>query len=595
MGVPIPYWDSTIDYEMEDPTKSILWTGKYFGNGFGMVKTGPFANFQTPSGPLIRNIGSDGSLLNKRDLNEIFTRSRLYKILEPTAEERVSVEGQHNSVHNWVDGQMNTQEFSPHDPLFWTHHAFVDYVWEEFRKIQMARGIDPTIDIPDPPENVTFQGGNDPSVGLFGFYNRDGYSTRIGKMVKYEPHPECPKCGGVELTCNYTSGLCVSLRRHPLEYIGNRIEAQEIANDMIEESTGRKRGNVFAEYMRDDRVRGDSLTIKKKQTFSKYSLGLGGVSMDNSLSKGSDPLYSQDRSFQKGIGLPNMIHGPGRNSMIHLGNLNDIMPMADPRLVVHRPDFPHIPTVHINRGPVRVESVVVYPHQAHHPLKAPFAGAMFNKYPKYIMDMRSRGDSMTMNKFLPHIRKRRSLNRKNVNNNNSGVLSWKPALENTFFLDGKRDIKNWAFVPVRILFNNNTNSYGHRDTNKELQTVLGNVNTKCNPFKSPRVYIQSHGLDYFGKYKDYTVIQNGGESRVNFVGIKKPSSEFTETYLSAYDSCGNLCNTRCVVPGIYPRVYKSCAGAVRASTKEPLMYKNYPNDLSIADNEIPIIFVCDVL
>lgn len=575
---------------MEDPTKSILWTRKYFGNGFGMVKTGPFANFQTPSGPLIRNIGSDGSLLNKRDLNEIFTRSRLYKILEPTAEERVSVEGQHNSVHNWVDGQMNTQEFSPHDPLFWTHHAFVDYVWEQFRKIQMARGIDPTIDIPVPPENVTFQGGNDPSVGLFGFYNRDGYSTRIGKMVKYEPHPECPKCGGVELTCNYTSGLCVSLRRHPLEYIGNRIEAQEIANDMIEESTGRKRGNVFAEYIRDDRVRGDSLTIKKKQTFSKYSLGLGGVSMDNSLSKGSDPLYSQDRSFQKGIGLPNMFHGPGRNSMIHLGNLNHIMPMADPRLVI-----PHIPTVHINRGPARVESVVVYPHQAHHPLKAPFAGAMFNPYPEYIMDMRSRGDSMTMNKFLPHIRKRRSLNRKNVNNNNSGVLSWKPALENTFFLDGKRDIKNWAFVPVRILFNNNTNSYGHRDTNKELQTVLGNVNTKCKPFKLPRVYIQSHGLDYFGKYKDYTVIQNGGESRVNFVGIKKPSSEFTETYLSAYDSCGNLCNTRCVVPGFYPRVYKSCTGAVRASTKEPLMYKNYPNDLSIADNEIPIIFVCDVL
>jgi hypothetical protein len=79
----------------------------------------------------------------------------LYKILEPTAEERVSVEGQHNSVHNWVDGQMNTQEFSPHDPLFWTHHAFVDYVWEEFRKIQMARGIDPTIDIPEVLKSYT--------------------------------------------------------------------------------------------------------------------------------------------------------------------------------------------------------------------------------------------------------------------------------------------------------------------------------------------------------------------------------------------------------------------------------------------------------
>jgi hypothetical protein len=58
VGIPVPYWDSTICFEMEDPVESEVWTEDYFGNGFGQVESGPFSGFSTPIGPLIRNIGS---------------------------------------------------------------------------------------------------------------------------------------------------------------------------------------------------------------------------------------------------------------------------------------------------------------------------------------------------------------------------------------------------------------------------------------------------------------------------------------------------------------------------------------------------------
>lgn len=261
LGVPIPYWDSTLDFEMENPTESILWTKKYLGNGFGLVKTGPFANFQTPLGLLFRNIGSDGCLFQNKALNGIFRYNRLAHISEPTAEESVSLEGHHDSVHNWVDGQMNNLEASPHDPVFFTHHSFVDHIWETFRGLQMKCGIDPTTDTVQPPENVTLQNVTDPAVGLTGYYNEDGYSVMIATMVKYMPRPQCPFCSGsLDLYCDKRKGTCVSKRRNPMEYRGRPEEAMPAAMDCGINSGGAK-SNPFRMYERDDRVRMDSVTM----------------------------------------------------------------------------------------------------------------------------------------------------------------------------------------------------------------------------------------------------------------------------------------------------------------------------------------------
>lgn len=261
LGVPIPYWDSTLDFEMEDPTESILWTKKYLGNGFGLVKTGPFADFQTPLGPLFRNIGSDGCLFENKAMNGIFRYNRLAHISEPTAEESVSLEGQHNSIHNWVDGQMNNIDGSAHDPVFFVHHSFVDHIWETFRGLQLKYGIDPTTDTVLPPENVTLQNVTDPAVGLTGYYNEDGYSVMIATMVKYMPRPQCPFCSGSsDLYCDKSKGLCVSKRRNPREYRGRPEEAMPAAMDCGINSGGAK-SHPFRLYERDARVRMDSVTM----------------------------------------------------------------------------------------------------------------------------------------------------------------------------------------------------------------------------------------------------------------------------------------------------------------------------------------------
>ncbi|XP_076091664.1 tyrosinase-like protein [Mytilus galloprovincialis] len=281
LGTPIPYWESTIDYEMEDPVQSILWTAKYFGNGYGMVKTGPFANFDTPLGKLFRNIGSDGALFNKPGVNMLLSKFRLQQISEPMADMQASVEGQHNGVHIWVDGVMNNLESSPHDPIFFCHHAFVDFIWELFRKQQITRGIDPATDTYEQPANVTFQDITEVAVGLRGYYNNDGYSYKIANMVKYDPQPHCPTCAGSEdLYCDERKRVCVSRRRDPREFAGQPEEAMEMAmnngmmnnevmnngmmnNEMMNNGMRNNNQNTrpFPFYNRDMRVRMDSVTL----------------------------------------------------------------------------------------------------------------------------------------------------------------------------------------------------------------------------------------------------------------------------------------------------------------------------------------------
>lgn len=60
---PMHYWDMTMDSDMIVPTDSIMFSEEFYGNGDGIVRTGPFAHWRTPIGtPVIRNIGS-GNLL----------------------------------------------------------------------------------------------------------------------------------------------------------------------------------------------------------------------------------------------------------------------------------------------------------------------------------------------------------------------------------------------------------------------------------------------------------------------------------------------------------------------------------------------------
>lgn len=261
VGVAIPYWDSTIDYEMDDPVESKLWTEEYFGNGFGEVESGPFNGFITPIGPLIRNIGSDGSLFTKSGILRILSRKKLAEISAGTAEDDDdSLEAQHGQVHIWVDGQMNNIERSPHDPIFWSHHCFVDYIWELFRTRQKTLGINPAADFV--PTSKPGHMPNDEARGITGYLNVDGYSNRIAGLVEYKLTPACPQCCDSDaMTCDTLKSVCVGKDKTVNSYVGRQEYAISIAKKFgLSEGNHGKPFSLRMRY-RDSRARVDSITL----------------------------------------------------------------------------------------------------------------------------------------------------------------------------------------------------------------------------------------------------------------------------------------------------------------------------------------------
>ncbi|CAG2206193.1 unnamed protein product [Mytilus edulis] len=155
-GVTLPYWDSRPDYLMDNQEDSILFTEIFLGNPKGVVYTGPFAYWSTPTKPstlLRRELGIKGSPINPDRLKAVFRKGYHREILRPTApnSEHANLESHHDSVHRWVGGNtghMADITLSLMDPIFWLHHCFIDYLWEKFRERQTKLGINSETDYP---------------------------------------------------------------------------------------------------------------------------------------------------------------------------------------------------------------------------------------------------------------------------------------------------------------------------------------------------------------------------------------------------------------------------------------------------------------
>lgn len=216
-SVTIPYWDSTLDDALADPRSSVLWTPQFFGQAKGYVEDGPFANWDTPAGRLIRYFGSGGAMMNWTHIYNAFRQNHLQDISDPYANLDNSLEDHHDQVHTWVGGHMAPPALAAFDPVFYLLHAHIDLLWEIFRGLQKRRGIDPTTDY---PQNITLipdgHRYNDPS-GFGSLLNRHGLSNVFtDNIYKYDRPPSCtveaPYCGSQYLRCD-TSGQrpkCIS-------------------------------------------------------------------------------------------------------------------------------------------------------------------------------------------------------------------------------------------------------------------------------------------------------------------------------------------------------------------------------------------------
>ncbi|XP_060075282.1 uncharacterized protein LOC132554972 [Ylistrum balloti] len=204
IGMAIPYWDCRIDFYLPNPVESIIWTDAFFGSGFGEVRSGPFANWITPTGtPLIRNIGSAGSLITDTMVSNILSQIDINAVTEPS-DSPFTIERVHNTAHVWFDGQMSAPLTASYDPVFFLLHAFIDYIWSSFRNRQRAAGINPAITYPRSPDP-----NQAPGARMFPFNYRciDGYSEFIERSVVYAQPPSCPYCGRYAVCWQ---GRCVS-------------------------------------------------------------------------------------------------------------------------------------------------------------------------------------------------------------------------------------------------------------------------------------------------------------------------------------------------------------------------------------------------
>ena len=231
-SIAVPYWASNLDSEMEDPSKSIIWSEDFMGNGDGFVTSGPFANFRvhTTDSILTRNIGESGSLYTNEGIHGILSQNHTSQITSPGAAFQNNLEQQHNTVHFWVGGNMDDLSTSAEDPIFHIHHSFVDYIWEEFRTKQKLQGINPELDYPQTNFGPKTHAPGAP-IGFGDLRNVDALANVFADLVKYEPSPVCtlrhPTCRSKYLRCDTTRPvpICISLSREEVnKKLDNELE-----------------------------------------------------------------------------------------------------------------------------------------------------------------------------------------------------------------------------------------------------------------------------------------------------------------------------------------------------------------------------------
>lgn len=141
--ITVPYWDWTVNRNPDE----FPWTFDFMGgNGVGddiTVQSGPFrkGKWTTVGSPtnqtaLTRN-WSSGELPTAADVADVLatTPYSYDPDLPPPAGMRHIIEGGvHDSVHNWIGGNMS-QEDSPNDPIFFLHHCNIDRIWSRWQAL----------------------------------------------------------------------------------------------------------------------------------------------------------------------------------------------------------------------------------------------------------------------------------------------------------------------------------------------------------------------------------------------------------------------------------------------------------------------------
>lgn len=133
----LPYWDWSFD--AADAARSQIWTWRYLGRSVqGPIASGPFRNSQgyylephlVTRGFNSRSTGAIPPLVTTDDIERFVNRENL-----TYAEFSDAWESEHDLLHFYIGGDMESTITSTNDPVFYAHHAFVDKVWWDRQRI----------------------------------------------------------------------------------------------------------------------------------------------------------------------------------------------------------------------------------------------------------------------------------------------------------------------------------------------------------------------------------------------------------------------------------------------------------------------------
>ena len=540
----------------------MIWSPEFLGNGDGFVTTGPFANWQTPAGPLTRNIGGASRLISKEVIATILTRCMTAEISEPTAEMQYNLELAHGGPHVWVGGQMAGLNTAAHDPVFFLHHAFIDYVWERFRRRQSrVCRVNPETDY---PMAMGLHAPDRPTDGFQQYRAVDGYMAFWTRFwFNYERSPWCsfwrPFCRTPYLRCDMRRQRCVALPRRTAAGTGAAAEgrlgvgpltALASANARVASATrGRAQESIvnvgprFRAPPSDGRTNGAIRAAVRgfQQPTDMIQVGLLGSSRT-----------SEGGSF-----------GPTFNAPPSDGRTNDRTAN-----IVSRNRWNTANDRELANGSAQVAEVTTSGNS----LRPPIQNTFF---------LNGRSD-IDLWAFIPvRVIHRRTETGRFASfpvHNGSPLTS-----EDVFALisDTNAQIKAPRQSPAQ------TYKHCRTDTSGALQ-----------------ITVTSEGLNYMGTFADYALIDSRLpiSSAITYIGIKSPGKGSTEVLVSAHDGCGRMCEPRCLVNGRRSPQYIPCTGALRITSENPKQYGKTIGALvdsvwqlntgRIAGDMVQVVFYC---
>lgn len=129
-NIAMPYWDWTRD--SEDPAMSAIWSENHIGGAkySSPIPNGPFAYISSDV-PHWHHVTREFDAGVSRSMGPLVRWSSLESYMYQGSFDYFSdgIIGAHVLPHLEIGGDMSFTARAPNDPVFYLHHAYVDFVW----------------------------------------------------------------------------------------------------------------------------------------------------------------------------------------------------------------------------------------------------------------------------------------------------------------------------------------------------------------------------------------------------------------------------------------------------------------------------------